>query len=82
MAASSDSKWLLEIHKITQSVQTGLGGIQWLTDRHPDTLPHGDLSWASTAIYSAIVPFSILQLGVVTLRQCMNYSFPNFTEHP
>lgn len=32
MAASSDSKWLLEIHKITQSVQTGLGGIQWLTD--------------------------------------------------
>lgn len=79
MAASSDSKWLLEIHKITQSVQTGLGGIQWPTDT---LIPHGDLSWASTAIYSAVVPFSILQLGVVTLRQCMNYSFLNFTEHP
>jgi len=34
-----------------------------MADSHSDELLHGDLSWASTVIYIAIVLFSILQLG-------------------
>lgn len=73
MAASSDSKQLLEIHKIT--VCADRFRRHPMADWHPDKLLHGDLYWASTAVYSAIVQFSILQLGVVALRQCMNNLF-------
>lgn len=67
--------------KITQSAQTGLGCLLWLADTPMSYCP-GTFPGQAQRFMLQLCCSVFSGEGVVALRQCRNYSFLNFTEHP